>query len=78
VFVTNDDIRHWVEDRYSFTPPAFWINHCKELYLHPNERPSPRDPRNECPPDKRLYIRDAFVYFGLLADQQRAMTGSGI
>ena len=74
--VIDADIQYWVKDRYGFSPCPEWIAHCKELYLHEPARP--RNPLEECPPDKRLIIYEAFVYLGLLADQQRAMVGSRI
>jgi hypothetical protein len=74
--VTDADLQHWVEDRYDFIPSANWIAYCKETYLH--EPPSPRDASDECPPEICSVIREAFVYFGLMADQQRAMVGSRI
>ena len=74
--ITDEDIQHWVKDRYDFIPSTDWIDHCKELYLY--EPPRPRDPSDECPPEICAILREAFAYFGLLADQQRAMVGSRI
>ncbi len=72
--VSDKDLQHWVKDRYGFLPLAEWIAHCRELYLH--EPAKQRDSLEECPLDKRAFVWEAFVYFGLLADQQRAMVGS--
>jgi hypothetical protein len=61
------------------SPHPYWIAHCKELYLDTVEkREGPRKPWQECPPDKRVTIREAFVYFGLLADQKRLASGGSI
>jgi hypothetical protein len=76
--VSDADIQRWVTDRYGFAPRPSWIAECKDLYLVPFNRPNPRPTSDRCPPDKRLIIREAFVFLGLLADQQRAMTGGSI
>ena len=69
--VTDLDIERWVEQRYGFVPHPFWIAHCKELYLPAVENPGdPRKLWHECPPEKRLIIREAFAHFGLLEDER--------
>jgi len=61
------DIEQWVQERYGFVPHPFWISHCRELYINEGESPEQtRRPWHECPADKRLMIREAFAYFGLL------------
>jgi hypothetical protein len=62
-------IEQWVREQYGFVPHPAWISHCKELYLAPTPGSSSakRLPRHECPPEKRLAIKEAFVHFGLLA-----------
>jgi hypothetical protein len=60
-------IEEWVCERYGFAPHPFWISDCKEFYLKA-EHNQPLDARHKCPPAKRLMIREAFVYFGLLPE----------
>jgi len=74
MLVTDVDIQRWVELRDGFVPHPFWIAHCKELYSLGVEKPGDlRKPWHECPPEKRLIIREAFAHFGLLEDEQPAM-----
>ena len=59
---TDLDIQEWVYRHHAFVPHPVWIAHCRALYLG-----AQREERSqECPLDKRLAIRDAFVAFGLL------------
>ena len=63
------EIEQWVHERYGFAPHPFWISHCKEIFLHGIQLSPEARPRwHECPPDKRLVIKEAFVHFGILAD----------
>jgi hypothetical protein len=65
MLVTDLDIERWVEQQYGFVPHPFWIAHCKELFHLTVEKPAnPRKPWQECPPEKRLIIREAFPHFG--------------
>jgi hypothetical protein len=67
--VRDLDIEQWVHERYGFVPHPLWIEHCKELYLESMRRPDQtRHPWHCCPADKRLMIREAFAYFGLLPE----------
>jgi len=76
--VTDVDIQRWVEQRYGFVPHPYWIAHCKELYHLTLEKPEdPRKPWHECPPEKRLIIKEAFVHFGLLEDEEAALAMVG-
>jgi hypothetical protein len=61
-------IEQWVREHYGFVPHPAWISHCKELYLAPTPGSSSvkRLPWHECPFEKRLAIKEAFVHFGLL------------
>ena len=78
--VTDLEIERWVEQRYGFIPHPSWIAHFKELFhLTVGEPANPRNPWRECPPEKRLIIGEAFTQFGLLEDEQPALTtGAGI
>jgi hypothetical protein len=78
--VTDLDIERWVEQQYDFVPHPSWIAHCKELFHLTVKKPAnPRKPWYECPPAKRLIIREAFAHFGLLEDERPALTaGTGI
>lgn len=61
--VNDVDIQEWVSKHHGFVPHPSWIAHCRELYLN-----SPRGERstwNDCPPDKRAAIREAFAALGL-------------
>jgi hypothetical protein len=63
------DIQQWVEQHYGFVPHPFWISHCKTLYLDRTlSSAEPRRPWHECPPDKRLPIKEALHHFGVLPD----------
>ena len=65
--VRDLDIEQWIEERYGFVPHPFWISHCKELYLENMKTPDgTRRLWHECPVDKRLMIREAFVSFGMM------------
>jgi len=77
--VTDLDIERWVEQQHRFVPHPSWIAHCKELFHLTVEKPAnPRKPWQECPPEKRLIIREAFAHFGLLGDEQRAATSRDV
>lgn len=68
-FASDFEIEEWVQDRYGFIPHPFWIDHCKELYIHGGRSTlEGRSARYVCPADKRLAIREAFVYFGMLLE----------
>lgn len=58
------DIQEWVVKRHGFVPHPAWIAHCKELYL--GAPPAPR--AQDCPPDKRIAIREALVSLGLISE----------
>jgi hypothetical protein len=58
--ITDEDIQHWVKDRYDFIPCPEWIAHCRELYLQ--EPAMPRDPSDECPPEICSVVLEAFAY----------------
>ena len=64
--VNDVDIQEWVSKHHGFVPHPSWIAHCRELYL--NVPSIQRSAWNECPPDKREAIRQAFVALGLLRD----------
>lgn len=67
--VRDLDIEQWVHERYGFVPHPFWISHCRQLYLENGEAPGQtRRPWHDCPADKRLMIKEAFAYFGLLPE----------
>jgi hypothetical protein len=67
--VCDLDIEQWIHERYGFVPHPFWISHCKELFLLCGELSSEtRRPWHECPPDKRLIIREAFAHFGMMEE----------
>jgi len=63
---TDLDIQKWVFRSHGFVPHPTWIVHGRELYL--NAATASRSPADECPPDKRLAIRDAFVALGMLRE----------
>lgn len=63
------DIQEWIHHRYGFVPHPFWITHCRQLYVEGALSQLPR-PWHECPPDKRPAIRAAFLYFGILKDDE--------
>jgi hypothetical protein len=75
--VTDVDIQRWVEQTYGFVPHPFWIAHCKELYLLVENAGNPRKPWHECPPEKRLMIREALAHFGFLEEPQPALAAGG-
>ena len=60
--VTDLDIQEWVYQHHGFVPHPAWIAHCRELYFGAQRQ----EPSQECPSDKRLPIKEAFVAFGLL------------
>ena len=63
------DIQQWVEQHYGFVPHPFWITHCKEIFLNQTGLfAARRRPWHECPPDKRLPIKEALQHFGLLPE----------
>lgn len=69
--VIDVDIERCVEQSYGFVPHSDWIPHCKEPYLLTLEKlEDPRKPWDECPPEKRLIIKEGFANFGLCADEQ--------
>jgi len=63
------DIQQWVEQHYGFVPHPFWISHCKELYLDQPLLSAERRPWHECPPDKRLPIKEALQHFGVISEE---------
>ena len=65
--VRNLDIEQWVQGRYGFVPHPLWIDHCRELFLDSVPGGTRRRWQN-CPADKQLIIKEAFVYFGLLQE----------
>ena len=63
---------------YGFRPAPHWIAHRKELYLLEFEKPGdPCKPWHECPPEKRLIIREAPAHFELLEDNETALAMGG-
>jgi len=59
---TDFDVQEWVFRNHSFVPHPAWIAHCKELYLGV----VPETHSQECPPDKRLAVKEAFVALGMM------------
>jgi hypothetical protein len=60
------EILKWVEQRHGFRPPAAWINYCRALWSLSGTTVSSSEPLEVCPPDKRIAIKQAFQYFGML------------
>ena len=57
---TDLDIQEWVVKHHGFVPHPAWIAHCRELYLG-----APPEPRSQdCPPEKRIAIREALESLG--------------
>ena len=67
---TYKEIQDYVKDTYGFLPKTCWIAHMKELCGVPIKnapnRISPTHREKPCPPEKMLYIREAFRHFGML------------
>jgi hypothetical protein len=62
------DIQEWIAEHHGFVPHPFWIDHCLELYLGSSTTDQPRRPWHECPEDKRIAIKEAFIHFGQLPE----------
>lgn len=62
--VTDLDIQEWVVKHHGFVPHPAWIAHCRELYL--GAPPALRS--QDCPPDKRMAIRQALVSLGVISE----------
>jgi hypothetical protein len=77
--VSDLDIQRWVQERYGFVPHPSWIQHCKELYHLTRQQPEGRRKEwHECPPEKRLMIREAFVRFGLMFEAHPLTARAGV
>jgi hypothetical protein len=63
----DEEIQKWVARQHGFIPQSFWIAHCKELFGLTVVAPAARHDWQECPIDKQAAIKDAFLYFGMLA-----------
>lgn len=59
---TDLDIQEWIYRHHAFVPHPAWIAHCRELYLGAQRQ----EYSQECPPDKRSAIREAFVALAIL------------
>jgi hypothetical protein len=67
---TDQEIQKWVAREHGFIPQSFWIAHCKELFGVTVAAGESRHDWQACPIDKRLAIKAAFRYFGMLNDPQ--------
>jgi hypothetical protein len=66
-FPTDLQIEQWVQKQYGFVPHPYWISHCRELYIAGTESiEENRRPGHECPPDKRVALKEAFLHFRML------------
>jgi hypothetical protein len=62
-----------------FTPETCWVANCKTLFGLPVDKATNRhgvERAKPCPADKRVAIKKAFEYFGMLQYDCRAI-GSG-
>ena len=61
---TYKEIQDYVKETYGFLPKTCWIAHMKELCGVPVKnapnRISPTHREKPCPPEKMLYIKEAF------------------
>jgi hypothetical protein len=67
---TYQEIQKWVESHHGFQPKTCWIAHCKELQGMPVRAAVNRHGEaraEECPPEKRTAIFQAFRNFGMNA-----------
>lgn len=63
------EIQEWIHRQYGFVPHPYWISHCKELYIDGARLSAESRPAwHECPQDKRLAIKEAFLCFGMLSE----------
>jgi hypothetical protein len=69
---TDEQIQHWVSERYGFVPPPAWIAYCKRLCGLPvdNVRAYQQSQFNPCPPEHQHAITKAFRHFGILPPEQ--------
>ena len=65
---TDLAIQKWVERQHGFVPHPEWIAHCKQLcgLLVENVRAYRQSRFDQCPPEKRAAIKQAFRQFGML------------
>jgi hypothetical protein len=68
----DEQIQHWVRDRYHFVPQPGWIAHCKRLCALPVEdvRAYQQSRFDPCPLEHQDGILKAFRHFGLLPPEQ--------
>ena len=61
---TDLEIQEWVFGQYGFAPHPSWIAHCRELYLGELRKAHSQ----QCPPERRMAIKQAFAALGLLRE----------
>jgi len=68
----DEQIQHWVSDRYGFVPSPAWIADCKRLCGVPvdNVRAYQQSRFNPCPTQHRDAIIKAFRHFGILPPEE--------
>ena len=68
----DEQIQHWVSERYGFVPPPAWIAYCKRLCGLPveNVRAYQQSRFIPCPRKHQDAIITAFRHFGILPPEQ--------
>ena len=65
---TYPEIQSYVKKTYGFVPKTCWIAHVKEICNLPVRMAWNRsgDRSNPCPPDKMIFIKEAFRHFKMI------------
>jgi len=66
--VTYEDIKHYLKEKYSYTPKNYAIAHAKEVFGIPlNKTPNRKGKRKwECPKSRLPQIEEAFKHFKMI------------